>query len=141
MPKPTQSALSRTLWLAIAALVGCQPSGPVRIDVAGTVEYQGRPVPRGVIRFDPDAAHGTDGPQGLATITDGKFDTRTPGGHKPGTGWYRLRILAADGVEGPENPLGKPLFPGEYEESSEMPATDTELHIKIPPHGQAQAGS
>jgi hypothetical protein len=61
-----------------------KPSG--RVDVWGTVNFKNQPVPAGLIIINPDLSKGNDGPQGMAEIRDGKFDTRrldkgAPSGH------------------------------------------------------------
>ena len=109
---------------------GCGDSGPKRYHVAGKVTWAGRPIPAGVIYFDPDIANGKDGPQGFAIIKDGQFDTRDNGqGHGGGKGL--LRITACDGVPGAEAPMGKPLFP-EYFWMAELPEEDAAKDFNIP---------
>ncbi len=49
--------------------------GPKRYNVSGTVTFEGKPVPFGSIMFTPDSTKGNEGPQGIAAIVDGKFDT------------------------------------------------------------------
>jgi len=74
---PCRSAL---LTLAIAtALAGCRPAGPARYQIAGTVTYDGKPVPSGVIRFEADATRGPGGAVGYAAIKDGRYTTATQG--------------------------------------------------------------
>lgn len=41
--------------------------------------FAGRPVPSGLIRFEPDASRGNHGPVGYAPITDGRYTTATDG--------------------------------------------------------------
>jgi hypothetical protein len=67
----------------IAAATGCtSDSGPTRYRVSGEVSVNGEPVPYGEILFTPDSGKGNSGPQGIATIQNGKYDTagtRAPG--------------------------------------------------------------
>ena len=44
--------------------------------VTGRVTYAGRPIVSGQVLFTPDGRQGNSGPQGLATINDGRIDTR-----------------------------------------------------------------
>jgi len=68
---------------AVALLIttGCGPSGPRRFQLEGSVTFDGKPVPSGVIRFEPDASRGNRGPVGYAAIEDGRYTTATHG-HK-----------------------------------------------------------
>lgn len=64
---------------AIAAVVagGCGPRDTrVRNRVTGTVTYAGEPVAGGEILFIPDGEKMNSGPEGLAIIKNGRFDTR-----------------------------------------------------------------
>jgi len=65
-------------WAAVLA-TGCGPNGPQRFHVEGGVTYAGKPLPRGVIRFEPDGSKGNAGPVGLAEIADGRYTTDQPG--------------------------------------------------------------
>jgi hypothetical protein len=119
-------------------LAGCGESGPRRYHLAGKITWAGEPIPAGLIYFDPDIAAGVDGPQGFAVIKDGQYDTRNDGLGQGG-GKYVCRIFAADGVEGPESPLGQPLFP-EYTWSVELPAAEGTKDFDIPREA-GQSGS
>jgi hypothetical protein len=135
----------RRHWRAIALCMiagvlgffaGCGPEGPKRYDHWGTVTYQNRPIPAGMIYFDPNLdpkQQGKDGPQGYAIIKDGKYDTREKPDSGPGAGPYFIRVFAADGVEAPEAPVGKMLFQEQVQISHELPEEESELNIEIPP--------
>lgn len=41
--------------------------------------FAGRPVPNGLIRFEPDASRGNHGPVGYAPIINGRYTTATDG--------------------------------------------------------------
>jgi hypothetical protein len=123
------------LWKAVAVFIlglpftGCsEPSG--RIDLSGNVTFKGRPVPAGLIAINPDFSKGNDGPQGLAEIRDGRFDTRTLDKGAP-SGPVILMIDGFDGVAQPESPYGKPLFVG-YKLSIDLPKEATERNIDVP---------
>ncbi len=64
---------------ATAGVVGCGPKGPSRYDVEGMVTFDGKPVPSGTIRFEPDATKGNSGPVGYAAIIDGRYSTAEHG--------------------------------------------------------------
>lgn len=118
--------------VSLCLLVGCQEQGPKRYDRWGKVTYKGQPIPRGTIHFDPDLHAPNDGPQGYADIINGEFDTRKKPGLGSGSGKYFLRINAADGIPGPEAPMGKPLFTSEAMVPRDLPAEPTELTIDVP---------
>lgn len=120
-----------TLGIVCAALlVGCGPSQPPTYDLAGKITYLGKPIPSGILYFDPDIAAGADGPQGYALIKQGHYDTREMG-QKVGSGKYVVRIYAHDGAVQPELPMGKPLFP-ERTLNIELPASDSEKDLDVP---------
>jgi hypothetical protein len=135
------STLKAFLWSAaivgVLLFSGCGPKGPKRYEHWGTVTFQDRPIPAGLVYFDPDGAGGSEGqdrPQGQAVIKDGKYDTRLRELSGPGSGKYVLRIMAFDGVQGPEAPIGRNLFAGQISIKVELPATDSELPLVIPPN-------
>lgn len=98
--------------------------------VSGTVTYDGKPIPKGLIFFDPDSMKGTTGTQGFANILDGKYDTAEKGkGVRGGT--YAIRVNGFDGKEANEAPFGQPLFP-EYTGSKELPKENSTYDLAIP---------
>ena len=110
-------------------LTGCN-SGEQIFDVAGTVTFEGKPIPKGLIFFDPDPTKGTEGGQGFANILDGKFNTAQEGVGIRG-GAYLVRVNGFDGVEANEAPFGQPLFP-EYNGTAELPAANSTYDLEIP---------
>lgn len=100
------------LLLAVA-LTGCGQSGndPRSFHVHGEATFDGKPIPRGGVTFDPDGSKGNTGPQGYAEIIDGKFDTHQNGKGTTG-GDQIVTITAYDGKATEDNPEGKPLFFG-----------------------------
>jgi hypothetical protein len=117
--------------LAAASLTGCEESGPPRFHVAGTVTYEGKPVPAGSILFQPDPAAGNEGPYGNATIKDGKFDTRIEG--EPTIGGSQIVLIEAfDGkVQNPEYaPYGQAIGGG-YQQQHHLPQADATLDIEL----------
>jgi hypothetical protein len=88
------------------------------------VTYDGKPVPKGTISFDPTG----DGPMGYASILDGKYDTAQGGGVRGGT--YNIRVNGFNGITGPDLPFGQALFP-EYTGAAELPAHDSTFDLDI----------
>jgi hypothetical protein len=120
---------SAAVWLAIlglASLLGCGPQEEKLHRVSGSVTFGGKPIPKGLIFFDPT----TDGPQGFANIVEGKYDTAEQGGGVRG-GTYNVRVNGFTGVEAPEAPFGQALFP-EYNGTTELPAEDSTYNLDIP---------
>lgn len=105
---------------ACALLAGCAEDGPPRYDVSGMVSFNGEPVPRGTIVFEPDTKKGNKGPQGFADIKDGHFNT-ADGGKGTVGGPHIARIAGFDGK--PQNEqqyLGNPIF-NEHLEEVDLP--------------------
>lgn len=116
-------------WLLAAALTGCAAGDRV-YDVSGTATFDGRPIPAGIIYFDPDPTKGGAGPQGFAVVKDGKYDTAVEGKGVRG-GAYIVRITGYDGKVANEAPMGQALF-AEYEFKKELPREKSELPIEVP---------
>jgi hypothetical protein len=119
--------------LVIALMAGCAKEERAH-RVSGTVTWNGRNVPAGLVFFDPDGTRGTRGGQGFATIKDGKFDTAVEGQGVRG-GAYMVRILGYDGKVANEAPMGQPLF-DEYQEARDLPAADSEQTFAVPGKGR-----
>jgi hypothetical protein len=109
------------------AVTGCGESGPQRFRLQGTVEFDGKPVPAGSVYLDPDATKGNKGPQGFATIVDGKFDTQNGGkGHVGGAMRVRIVGLATAAAATTTSDEGTPsLFPDYVEEVTLEKAEDS----------------
>lgn len=116
--------------LACTLLAGCN-RGPTRYEVSGTVTYQNKPLPAGVIFFTPDIRRGNDGPQGYAIIKEGHYATTDPGGKGMLGGAYTVRIEGFDGKPGNELPLGKPLFT-DYQTDVDFPKGETTQDFDVP---------
>ena len=117
--------------LASASVLGCgRASGPVRCRVSGTVTCAGRPVPHGEILFSPDGSRGNTGPQGIAAIVNGRYDTA--GTRAPGTagGPTVVRVTAL------ESPRGGLI--AEHEFTVELPKEDSDRDIDIPAAAKAK---
>jgi hypothetical protein len=107
----------------VSSFVGCTKQEKL-YRVSGAVTYNGKPIPKGLIFFDPKAG----GPQGFANILDGKYDTAKGKGIRGGE--YEIRVNGFDGKEAPEAPFGQGLFP-EYTGAKELPAADSTYDLDI----------
>lgn len=110
---------------------GCGSGGPKVYHLSGNVTMGGKPVPAGVMFLGPDLKKGVDGPQGYATIKNGKYDTRD-GGRAMIGGPLEVTIQAFDGVPASELPMGRKMGP-DYVTSIEVPKADSTYDFTIPP--------
>src|SRR5437773_436859 len=117
----------------IAAFSGCAAErGPTRYHVSGEVTIAGEPVPYGEVLFTPDSGKGNSGPQGIAIIENGKYDTaatRAPG-VAGGATVVQVTALA--------DRSGKLI--GEYQFSIDLPKADTTHNIEIPASAMQKKG-
>lgn len=123
----------RTIFLSLVlgvslACVGCGRGGPERVEVYGTVTYDGQSVGDGEVSFIPKK--GTPGSGGASRIVRGEYRVAAKGGLQPGA--YQVRIQGyalAPGAEpppaiiGPNTPRGKPYLPEKYHEKSTLEFT------------------
>lgn len=127
-------------WLLLAGLLsslswgcGAADEGPKRYQISGKVTYDGKPIPKGKIYFEPDSSQGNSGPQAGADIVDGEYETPTGKGVVGGP--HRVRITGTDGVEtqmeGELLPDGKPLF-APYETTYDFPKEDGAHSFEVP---------
>ncbi len=120
--------------VSLCALTGCGHGGdPNLVHVNGTVTVDGKPIPLGLIVFEPDPARGNSGQQGHADIKDGKFDTRQS--HKRVVlGAQVVRITGGDGVNPePFTPFGNLLF---EEHTTQMDVTKDQPPLQLDVPGQ-----
>jgi len=122
---PGHWCLAFGAWsLVICLLAGCSQEEKLH-RVSGTVSFNGKPVPKGLIFFDPKEK----GPQGFANIEDGKYDTSQQGKGVRG-GDYAIRVNGFDGKVGNDAPFGQALFP-EYNGAKELPQADSTYDLDI----------
>lgn len=117
--------------VAVCLLCGSCNRGPVLHEVSGTVLYDGRPLPAGVIYFDPDVRKQNDGPQGYAIIKDGVYTTATMGGKGTVGGPHLARIEGFDGKPGQELPLGRSLFT-DFQQAVDLPKGPATQDFDVP---------
>jgi len=117
---------------ALLSVLGCGGSGQDgRMPLNGSVTYDGQPVPYGDIVFTPDGSKGNSGPQGFASIVDGKYDTRKGAlGKGVAGGPMQLRVSAF------KEPGGKGIIV-ETEFELELPQEGGEFDIVIPTQKKA----
>jgi hypothetical protein len=117
----------RALFLILVSLglVGCGDKTN-RWPLAGTVNWQGRPLEKGSILFVP--AQGHRGPKVGAPIVNGEYQIAKERGASPGT--YRVEVRADTG-EYPHAPTDRPrprlaapqiVIPAEYNRESSLTA-------------------
>ena len=117
--------------LVVAVVAGCSDSGPKRSRLSGTVKYDGQPIPYGDILFTPDASKKNDGPQGFATIRDGRYETEGDKGVGGGP-----TIVRVTGFSGPD---GKGLL-CEVEMEVDLPRDGGTYDIDVPKQAPVKKG-
>jgi hypothetical protein len=121
------------------SLVGCKKDIG-RQDIYGTVTWKSKPIPMGIIYFTPDVKKGAKGPQGIAFIKDGKYDTRFEKSRGCVAGAHLARIEACDG-QGISRfkPFGNVMFTELPILSIDVPAEGGEINITVPNSAKAAA--
>lgn len=121
-----------TLVLLVLFLTGgCGGSGgPARYGISGTVTYQGKPIPAGMIVFEPDSSQGNSGPAATCLIKDGKYQNQSGRGMIAGP--HIVRIDGFDGHAIPEGSrFGTRLFPA-YETSVNLSEESSTHDFQVP---------
>jgi hypothetical protein len=121
----------------VLVLSSCSNKSAGRVDVWGTVKFKNQPVPAGLIVINPDLSKGNDGPQGMAEIREGRFDTRQLDKGAP-SGPVIFMIDGFDGATQGDSPSGKPLFIG-YKVMLDLPKKASEQNIDVPESAGATA--
>jgi hypothetical protein len=116
--RPVLRRIVLGIWCLAAAVsvpfaLGCsKQKGPSHYDLSGSITFNGRPLPAGVIIFSPDGSRGNKGPGATAEIKDGVYHTAAGQGTIGGP-----HVAAISGYDGKgyqkgkeEFPLGKPVF-------------------------------
>lgn len=124
---------ARLLLVGVLLVVlGCGGGDGQRLRLSGTANYDGQPIPFGEVLFTPDGAKQNSGPQGIAHIRDGKYDTATNDGKGFAGGPTVLRVTGFTG------PGGKLIC--EYEYRAELPRQDGTFNIEVPKQGKGKPG-
>ena len=116
------------VWLCCSVL-GCQGGSGNRFDISGTVTFQDKPVPAGMIYFSPDQTKHNDGPQGYAEIHNGRYDTRNTGRGTRG-GPVHVHIEGFDGQRAEDQPFGRALF--FHDVDTELPRATATKDFQVP---------
>lgn len=127
-------SLSSMAILFLISTLGCsfqeQPTG---YQLSGEATWKGQPIPLGMIIFSPDGSEGNAGPQCIAQIKDGKFQTDGVKGHVGGP--HRIDLFATDGIpamiDGTLAEKGTALFTP-YQTQVALPAEDGTMSIEVP---------
>lgn len=121
-----------SIIVAVVLLVGCKKDNG-RLDIHGTVSWKNQPIARGIIYFTPDVKKGAKGPQGLAFIKDGKYDTRFENSRGCVAGPHLARIEACDGKGVSRfKPFGSLMFTEPPVVSIDVPAEGGEINLVVP---------
>jgi hypothetical protein len=118
-----------SLVVCLSAVVlpagGCHSeSGPKAYRLSGEAKLDGKPIPYGEVLFTPDGAAGNAGPQGIATIRGGKYDTAADDGKGIAGGPTVIRVTALDKQGG--------HLLGEVEYKADLPRADGTHNIDVP---------
>jgi hypothetical protein len=122
------------LAAAVAAglVAGCGGGEQPRVRLSGEVKYDGRPIPYGDVLLTPDAARKNSGPQGIAQIRDGRYDTGGADGKGYAGGPTIIRVTGFSG------PGGKLLC--EVEIPADLPRADATHNIDVPKQADRKQG-
>lgn len=128
---------SSTAFVAMTVMMlasGCgesAPAGPQRYRLTGKVTFDGQPLKFGTITFEPDAAKGNSGPQGMATVRDGIFDTSKAGGAGVVGGPTRIVVDGTSHAIVTEGGEGTVLFSG-YAIEKDLSKENGTVDIDVP---------
>lgn len=131
MNRLTRFILICVLMVVLTLAQGCQRGidGPKRYECRGTVTFNGEPVKKGSISFEPDSAAGNSGPGSMAQIVNGVYRTE-PGKGIVG-GAYRVFIVGFDGKSPDGLGDGNPLF-SEIRIEQTFPHENCEVNFELP---------
>jgi len=114
--------------VVLSVLVGCDSKTGGRVAVSGSISYDGKPLERGQIVFEPQGP----GRMAIAQIVDGRYAIAAERGPMPGN--YLVRITAArpTGAKASSGPTGGNELRDVYEQFVPARYNDrSELSVKI----------
>lgn len=114
--------------IVLGILAGC--GGPKTFPVEGTVTFDGKPVPKGMVTFSPDTEKGNDGRPSVTVIENGNYLIK-PGPHGLLGGAYVVTVNGTDGVADEFQPEGNPLFK-RYRLEHVFGESDKRFDIEVP---------
>ena len=121
--------------LLVCLAIGCAGGDDTkRFRLSGTAEFDDKPIAYGDVLFTP--ANGNAGPQGIANIRDGKFDTNASGGKGIAGGPTVIRVTGFD-----KDPGAGGKLMCEYEWTEELPRENGTFNLKVPKKGAANQRS
>jgi len=132
-PKMYRLTICLALFTVGFVFTGCGgDDGPQKYNYSGTVTYDGKPIPKGDISFEPSG--GNQGPGAMAKIVDGKYETAPGKGLISGP--HKVIIAGWDGIpyeeEGEKVEDGRELFFPNYETTFDVPEEDGEKSFNVP---------
>jgi len=119
----TASSFSRMRLLLLVLVLSVSGCGQQDVDsllrLSGAATYDGKPIPFGTVLFNPDTSLQHSGPQGSASIENGRYRIASgtpgvkPGPHIVTVNGYAERppIVEGDPTTADPVPSQKPLFP------------------------------
>jgi hypothetical protein len=119
---------------AVLTASGCnRGDGIPRYRVSGSVSFDGRAVPAGMVYFNPDTTAGNDGPAGFAPIVAGHYDTAAKGGRPAIAGPHQVVIEGHEPMSAAASGdvQGRPLFGG-YRIPLDLPAAASQHDFAVP---------
>ncbi len=126
--------LSVMCLLLLGAIIGLGCGGGSngqrsKVSLSGKVTYDGKPVSKGRIEFEPDAKEGNKGPVVEVEIRDGAY--QAPASQGPISGPHIIRIHGYTGEATATDPNGTPLFPV-FTNTLDIPASRLEFNFNVP---------
>lgn len=133
MNRKTHFYIAFGLMFFVAGLLaasGCGKSDVDRHNLSGQVTFRGKPVPVGLIVFEPDVSKGNRGPQGYAEIFNGRYETDKLGKGAV-IGALSVEITGFPPGDGSEGSPSAPLF-APYKTQVEITSETTTLDFTVP---------
>lgn len=112
-----------SLFLMLFNVISCgqYDDSVKRYAVSGLLTYDGKPVPAGLVFFEPDSKKGNSGPGGVAEILDGRYQTKPDKGIVGGP--HTVRVIGYLKPHLPKQPEPDLMFP-EQRLSIDFPSED-----------------
>jgi hypothetical protein len=115
MPRPR--LIPRLFILLAITLVGCRGSEETGVALSGRVEFQGKPLAKGMIYFSPEFH--AQGRGAHAEIIDGRYSIPSENGPFPGKLVVRVSSVVTDSQPRPDGTLEYvDLIPARYNQDS-----------------------
>lgn len=112
-------------------LAGCGDSGPERFELSGQATYDGKPIPAGVITFEPEGTTLNASTIGEAEIKDGRYKTLPTKGIVGGR--HTVFVAGYNGIPEPgSGPYGASLFAPVYKTSEQFPLEASTFDFEVP---------